>query len=236
MSEELYSYDVFLSHSTKPGQPHRRALFYLVTHPTIWEQVQLLRRRVSELDMGGFDTTRLIGPAALFPDHVTIRGIFSSETEEYLPQMCEDIFQALKPLKPFVVTTGVLQGFSGGTLSIGFSEEGCSKFLELQRAVLPVIQRHRRRVIEPEFRGYLCSQEKLEVEHTREFGEPYVLELYKPHISLVSGLRDQRDYDKVLELAQASGFTGIALTVSQLWLMEEEQIAGNWKAVCAFEL
>jgi hypothetical protein len=186
--------------------------------------------------MGYFDTTELIGSAAQYPDHVTIVGAFSLKKEANFLEMCAEIGKALRRFQPFVVTTGELQCFPGGTLSIGFTDESRMKFPELQRTVLPIIRRYRRGAIEPEFRKYLYSQERLEAAHTREFGEPFVLELYKPHITLVSGLRNQDDYAKLLHLAQDAGLSGIKLTISELWLMEEEAIGGNWKAMCPFEM
>lgn len=217
-------------------EPRRRALYYLMTHLTISGHVRLLRRRIWGLDMKDFDTTKLIGTAALFPDHVTFVGTFSLESETSLDQMCGEISTALSTFKPFVVTTGNLQYFPPKTLSVGFSQESRSEFLNLQRAILPVIKRYRSRAIEPEFREFLYSQEPLEAAHTREFGEPFVLELYNPHVTLVSGLRNEDDYKRALELTQDLDWSGIRLTVSELWLMEEEEIGGNWKAIRPFEL
>jgi len=220
----------------RKGTPCRRAIHYLVTHPTISAFIRSFRRRICEFDMREFDTTELIGSAARYPDHVTIVGTFSLEKETDYPQMCDEIGRALRRFQPFVVTTSELQYFPGGTLSIGFSGESRVKFLELQRAMLPIIKRYRRGAIEPEFRKYLYSKEALEARHTREFGEPFVLELYKPHITLVSGIREQHDYAKLHQLAQDADLSGIKLTVSELWLMEEEEIGGNWKAIRPFEM
>ena len=214
----------------------RRAIYYLVTHPTISEYVRSFRRRVYELDMGDFDTGELIGSAALYPDHVTVVGTFSLEKETDSLEMCDEIGHVLRQFQPFVVITSELQYFPGGTLSIGLTDESRAKLLELQRAVLPLVKRYRRARIEPEFRKYLYSNEQLEVQHTREFGEPYVLELYKPHISLVSGLRDQDDCRNVLGIAKDAKLSGIRLTISELWLMEEEEIGGTWKPVRPFEI
>ncbi|MFC1942546.1 TIR domain-containing protein [Chloroflexota bacterium] len=217
-------------------EPHRWALYYLVTQPTISEHVRLLRRRIWGLDMKDFDTTKLIGTAALFPDHVTVVGTFSLESGAFIDQMCSEINTAISTFKPFVVTTGNLQYFPSKTLSIGFVQESCSEFLNLQRAILPVIKQYRSPAIEPEFREFLYSQKLLEAAHTREFGEPFVLELYNPHLTLVSGLRDEADYKSTLELTQDLDWSGIKLTVSELWLMEEEEIGSNWKAIRPFEL
>ena len=186
--------------------------------------------------MGEFDTTELIGSAAQYPDHVTIIGTFSLEKETEFPEMCAEIAQALRRFQSFAVTTGELQYFPGGTLSVGLTDESRMKLLEIQRTVLPIINRYRRGAIEPEFRKYLYSQDQLEAAHVREFGDPFVLELYKPHITLASGIRNQDDYATLLQLAKDAGLTGIKLTVSELWLMEEEEISGRWKAIRPFEI
>lgn len=220
-------------------KPCRRAVFCLVTHPTVSTFVRSFRQRVCALDMREFDTTKLVGSAAQYPDHVTLVGTFLLEDEAGLSQMCDEISCAVRRFQPFVATTGELQRFPGGTLSIGFTEESRARFLELQETMLPIVKQYRRGAIEPEFREYLYSRHSLEVDHTREFGEPFVLELYKPHITLVSGLRNQDDYEELRQLAQDTGSgetSGLRLTVSELWLMEEEEIGGNWRAVRPFEL
>lgn len=212
----------------------RKAIYCLISHPEINDFIRVLRQRVYELELGPFDTTQLIDRASCFPDHVTIIGVFSLDTSILFHDLCSEIEENMKNIGSFIAITKNFQHFPNGSLSIGFTEESRHNFLRIQKILLPVIKKYRRKSVEPEFRQFLYSKDKKEVQYVREFGESYILDRFNPHISILSGLRSQDDYKKVLTFTQDANISGIKLSITGVSLVQEEEIGADWQSTRFF--
>lgn len=213
----------------------RRALYYVARNSAICSRVELVRRRICELP-GDRNAVSLLGTAPMYPDHVSIVGTFSMREEAEVGQLCTEIEGALANIPPFIATTEALQFFPEGTISIGFTEETRVMFLRLHSAVLQIVKKYWSKKIESEFKSYAKSKDALKATYTTEYGNPFVLNLYLPYLTLASGLEGEEDYAQIETLAQEVGFTEIQLNISEVWLMEEQTIGGCWLPVRRFQL
>lgn len=220
------------------SEGRRYGISFLVDNIEAYERVQLLRSRIVETYRGKSDSLGLIGNASMYPLHITVIGNFTPKSLEDLAVMCTEISESLKKLESFVAYTGeFLHHPRETTLSVGLTPPSAKHFHLLQRAILEIVRRHRRTETEPEFAQFRRSDDRQIRLNVQNYGEPNVGRQYEPHITLLSGLRNDVDYKFALEEAGKSDVQiDYPLRVSRLWLIEEQGIGGSWKPIRTFEL
>ena len=102
--------------------------------------------------------------------------------------------------------------------------------------MLHTIRKYRSARTEPEFKAYAEDVSVPKDNYTRQYGEPYVLDLYQPHVTIASGLENHGDYQRIESIVNKCGLSGIPLMLSELWLMQEQGIGGCWFPIRQFRL
>ena len=138
------------------------------------------------------------GRAHKFGIHYTIYDLFTPTSNK---EVVDVVNQAIKGIKAFNYTFSGFSGFVRGdyqgksiyskksktVLGLEFDGNGNAELKKLHKAILSDIQKCRTR-IEPEFDKAIFRNEPELWKSISEYGAPYVLENYSPHLTLASGL------------------------------------------------
>ena len=227
----------------KSGRRHsayarRLALYWVVREQRVLRAVERMRYLVCAIPDAGANTVGLLGKAPLFPLHVTVKGIFRLRTGASVADLAASLEGILNSVPGFAVRLAGIANHPGDTASIVLDEEGADGFAELQRAVLPVVDAHRDRSVEPEFRSNLGGEDSEVRERVLESGEPFVGPAYRPHITVASGIASERDYQRVKTIidGEMKRLGSVDLVVDALWLATESVLGGAWDVEREFRL
>jgi len=138
------------------------------------------------------------GRAHKFGIHYTIYDLFTPTSIE---EVVDVVKQAITGIKAFNYAFPGFSGYVRGdyqgrsvydegsktVIGLDFDETGKTELKKMHKAILQAIQKCRTG-IEPEFDKEIFRNEPALWDLIREYGAPYVLENYSPHLTLASGL------------------------------------------------
>jgi DNA-binding LacI/PurR family transcriptional regulator len=220
------SFPTFSTSSTQ-----RLAIYYVVREGQMLRTVEQMRNAVYHINEP-IDTIDLIGNAGDFPLHITLKGIFLLRRNQDISQFLDDLHNAVATIHRFPIRVSNMQRFPSDTLSFGFDSSSRERLLELHECILPVVELHRdMRETVPEFRRYLFDPNQDYKRNTKNYGEPFVRDLFNPHITIVSGIHHDSDFDLVTTAIDSVRWTNFHLPVNTIAVVYETGLAGSWQVL-----
>lgn len=217
------------------GHPLPRfAVYYNIEDTQVVRAVDRMRIQIYKMQhpLISDASIRFLGKAPLYPLHITLKGIFQIKKKSLLQSFLKEIGDVLHDITPFEITSGELMNYPKPTfLSFGFDDESKRKLADLQNKLIQVIQRYRNnRFVEPEFRKHVYGPSEGYKRNTLEFGEPYIHDLFVPHVSIISGIDNEHDYKITRSriLKQYQKLQPLRLCVDKISVLYETRLGGNW--------
>jgi hypothetical protein len=119
------------------------------------------------------------------------------------------------------------------SISLGFDKESDQELRNLQQRILPTVNAFRnRKVIEPEFRNSIQSAADPQAMHnTVEFGEPFIGDLFHPHITIVSGVKAAADRTTIEGFINIPELSDLELKVNKISVVYETLLCSSWEVL-----
>ncbi len=216
----------------QPRNPVQRfAIYYLIENNEILNMIRNVHYGIYALSNRMENTNELLGNAPLFPPHVTLKGIFQLSPQVHLQEFLNTLTQAITPLDRFCITVKDVRPYPEKSISLGFDGESDEKMRRLQERILKITDSFRnRKIIEPEFRSWIRPDaNSLAMQHTVEHGEPFIGELFHPHITIVSGVQNNADRGAIETLINMPRLAGCELEVDKITVVYETMLGSSWE-------
>lgn len=215
----------------------RYTICYIVKDKRIGRISDNIRNKIHALELANMNTIELMGRAPLYPLHITIKGIFQLSREIKLSDFISELKRSLALQKQFSIKTEDVVNYPEGAFSIVFDNESINSLKQLQQIVLMVVEKFRKKkFIEPEFRQYLSDSDEVRQENVLKFGEPFINDQFYPHLTLISGIRSDADYNTVEQIIEDNKFGRIEITVNELMILYETTLGGCWRVLSELKL
>jgi 2'-5' RNA ligase len=177
------------------------------------------------------DTRDIVGGAALYPPHITLKGPFRLAGEHAVDRLesASRLFKYLEALTvgapALTIRNEALHNYPGDSLSIVFDHASVQKLRELQAQVLAIVNKVRSPTIEPNF------QDAAEYAISLEHGEPAVGDDFIPHITIVGGKPgglSPHQVEPVRRLLGEDWCRDWTFDIDGLGLLSEARLNGCW--------
>lgn len=123
------------------------------------------------------------------PPHITLRSSFNTDSYESLVEDLRSISS-----EPVTITLDGYMTFADTFLVLTAQKN--PELMELERQVMIISQKHRL----PEEKHIHQPLEDKHLEYLRTYGDPFVLDLYTPHLTLAYSLPQQLDVETALSV------------------------------------
>ena len=216
----------------QPRNPVQRfAIYYVIENNQILDMIRNVHYGIYALQNRMDNTNELLGNAPLFPPHVTIKGIFQLSTQYHLQEFLNALTQVTTPLDRFCITVKDVRPYPEKSISLGFDAESDEKMRRLQERILKVTDVYRnRKVMEPEFRSWIRPDaDSTAMRYAVEHGEPFIGELFNPHITIVSGVQNNADRGSIETLINMPRLAGCELEVDKIAVVFETMLGSSWE-------
>jgi 2'-5' RNA ligase len=217
----------------------KRLGIYVLPPLTITRRIQEKRSIIfNSKEILNDDTRNIIGGAALYPPHITIKGTFrvagdnDVQKQSSLERLTNELQKLTNELLPFEVATRSIDNYPSNSLSIMFQGSSSERLRKLQTRVLNIVNLVRAVTIEPEFQLMAAN------EMTKKYGEPYVGDAFCPHITIVGGapggLSNKDQIEKVRKLLVGEWYENKRFVLDRLVLAYESKFGGCWEIADSF--
>ena len=211
----------------------KRLALFVFPPPELAELIQAKMDLIFDSNALLGDTRNVIGGAALYPPHITLKGAFrlAGDDRTAKAESSRRLFNALEELTAIqgvlVVTTDGLENHPSSALSITFDDPSVQKLRKLQASIIPIVDRARAPIVEPNYQGAAVNKASL------EHGEPSVGERFLPHMTVVGGepggLTTPQQIELVRKLLNGDWYRGWTWGIDKIGLMWEIRRNGCWE-------
>jgi 2'-5' RNA ligase len=209
----------------------RRLAVYVLPPAELAELVQAKMDLVFTSNALLGDTRDVVGGAALYPPHITIKGAFrltgarDADEVEAASRLSSGLEETMTTTPAFAIRTERLENHPGDSISIVFDRPSVSKLRELQALVVAVVDKVRAPILEPNYQD--AGNDATSLRH----GEPQIGDDFVPHITVVGGKPGGLSPHQVQQVRRLLGEDWCrdwVFEVDRIGLLSEARLNGCW--------